>query len=162
MTLRPNIASRPVVVAQVAVAILIAIKIYLAIFMPPIGDEAYYWIWGQKLGWSYFDHPPLHAWLLRVTSIFGWNLFGLRILTWLSLAGALWIFWDWAKRLRPEDPGAWFWPSAAIYLASPLFFLMSTVAFHDHLLIFLCLASLHLFLRFAETWEAHRRGYGLL
>jgi 4-amino-4-deoxy-L-arabinose transferase-like glycosyltransferase len=161
-TARTGITVRPVRFAPIAFFVLLAIKLYISVTAPPIGDEAYYWIWGQKLGWSYFDHPPLHAWLLHLASIFGWNLFGLRILTWLTFAGTLWIFWDWAKRLRPEDPGAWFWPSAAIYLASPLFFLMSTVAFHDHLLIFLCLAAVHLFLRFAETWETRRQGYGWL
>jgi hypothetical protein len=27
--------------------------------MNPIGDEAYYWLWGQHMALSYFDHPPL-------------------------------------------------------------------------------------------------------
>ena len=163
MTDRPGIANRPVVIAQVAVALLLAVKLYFSIFTPPIGDEAYYWMWGQHLGWSYFDHPPLHAWLLRLVSlIFGWNLFSLRLLTWLTFGGTLWIFWSWAKRLKPEDPAAWFWPSTAIYLASPLFFLMSSIAFHDHLLIFLCLASVHLFLLFAEKWEASGKAWGWL
>ncbi len=128
--------------------------------MPPIGDEAYYWMWGQKPAWSYLDHPPLHAWLLHIVGlVLGWNLFSLRALTWLTLAGTLWIMWLWAKRLRPNDPGAWFWPTAAIYLASPLFFIMSAISFHDHLLIFLCLLTAHLFLVFAEQWEATGRGY---
>ena len=39
---------------------------------------------------------------------------------------------------------------------------MSSIAFHDHLLIFLCLASAHCFLMFAERWEADRRGLGWL
>ena len=59
--------ARPFVAAQVTVAILIALKLYFDIVTPPIGDEAYYWMWGQKLDWSYFDHPPLHAWLLRLS-----------------------------------------------------------------------------------------------
>ena len=155
MTEPRGVTARPVVVAQVFVAILVAIKVYLAIFMPPIGDEAYYWMWGQKLGWSYFDHPPLHPWMMRLMSLlFGWNLFSIRALTWLTLAGTLWIFWLWARRLKPEDPGAWFWPTTAIYLATPLFFLMSGISFHDHLLIFLCALTVHLFLVFAEKYEA--------
>ena len=156
---RPAVTERPFRLAQIAVAIILLFKIYLAFAGPPVGDEAYYWIWGQKLGWSYFDHPPLHAWLLRVVSVFGWNLFSLRLLTWLTLGGTLWIFWLWAKRLKPEDPAAWFWPTAAIYLASPVFFWTSGISFHDHLLTFLCIASASVFLRFAETWEATGKGW---
>jgi 4-amino-4-deoxy-L-arabinose transferase-like glycosyltransferase len=153
----------PVRVAQIAFAVLLATKIYLAATAPPVGDEAYYWMWGQKLGWSYLDHPPLHAWLLRLVSmVFGWNLFSLRSLTWVTLGGTLWIFWLWAKRLQPENPGAWFWPSAAIYLATPLFYIMSGISFHDHLLIFLCIAAGHLFLVFAEKWEASGKGFAWL
>jgi 4-amino-4-deoxy-L-arabinose transferase-like glycosyltransferase len=147
--------SRPLWAAQAAVVLLLADKLYLTFAAPPIGDEAYYWMWGQKLDWSYFDHPPMHAWLLRAASLFGWNHFALRVLTWLTLSGTLWIFWLWARRLRPEDPAAWWWPSAAIYLASPLFFLMGSVAFHDHLLIFLTVLAAHCFLMLAE-----RRGSG--
>ena len=159
-TERSPVVMRPATIAQIAVLLLLAIKLYLSISAPPIGDEAYYWMWGQKLGWSYFDHPPLHAWLLRLMgTIFGWNLFSLRILTWATLIGAAAIFWSWAKRLQPDDPGAWFWPSAAIFLASPLFLLMSSIAFHDHLLIFLCLLSAHLFLLFTEKWVATGRGF---
>ena len=159
MTRPAGVAARPVRVAQIAVAAFLAIKVALAATAPPVGDEAYYWMWGQKLAWSYFDHPPLHAWLLRLVSmVLGWNLFSLRALTWLTLGGTLWIFWDWARRLKPDDPGAWFWPSAAIYLASPLFFLMSGLSFHDHLLIFLCIAASHLVLVFAERWEAGGSG----
>lgn len=161
--LRPSVADRPVRFAQAAFAILLLIKIYLEFAAAPVGDEAYYWMWGQKLAWSYFDHPPLHAWLLRLMDLlFGWNLFALRALTWLTFGGTLWIFWDWARRLKPDDPQAWFWPSAAIYLASPLFFLMSSIAFHDHLLIFLCIATAHLFLVFAEKYEATGKASGWL
>jgi 4-amino-4-deoxy-L-arabinose transferase-like glycosyltransferase len=152
------VVSRPVRLAQVTVVLLLAAKLWLSAAAPPIGDEAYYWMWGQKLGWSYLDHPPLHAWLMRAMSAFGWNYFSLRALTWLTLAGTFWIFWLWAKRLKPEDPAAWWWPTTAIYLATPLFFAMSSIAFHDHPLIFLCLASAHGFLVFAEKWEAERSG----
>lgn len=156
------VVARPVRLAQAAVAILLLLRLWLSVMAPPIGDEAYYWMWGQKPGWSYLDHPPLHAWLLGAVGTLGWNVVTLRGLTWLTLAGTLWIGWLWARRLQPDDPGAWWWPSAALYLATPLFFTMTWLAFHDHLLIFLSLASAHCFLRFAERWEADRRGTGWL
>jgi hypothetical protein len=138
----------------------LAIKVVMSVVMNPIGDEAYYWLWGQHLDLSYFDHPPLHAWLLRlVDAIFGWNLPSLRLLTWMSFAATLAIFWHWARRLAPEAPFQHFWRMLCIYLASPLFLGMSTIAFNDHLMIALCLGSAHFMLLFAERWEAGHQGY---
>jgi 4-amino-4-deoxy-L-arabinose transferase-like glycosyltransferase len=35
-------------------------------------QEAYYWEWSRRLAASYFDHPPLAAWTIRLaTSLFG-------------------------------------------------------------------------------------------
>lgn len=144
----------------VATGAFIAIKLWIFLVMPPIGDEAYYWIWGQHPALSYFDHPPLHAWLLGLMSqLTGWNLIGLRALTWVTLASTAWIFWYWAKRLSPADPALYFWRSSAIYLASPLFLAMGSIAFHDHLLIALCLAAGHFMLVFAERFERDGTGF---
>jgi len=53
-------------------------------------DESYYWIWSRYLDWGYYDHPPLVAWMIRLsTEIFGVNKFGLRfpaVLAWLTTA----------------------------------------------------------------------------
>ncbi|MGW8247045.1 MAG: glycosyltransferase family 39 protein [Acidiferrobacterales bacterium] len=53
-------------------------------------DESYYWIWSRYLDWGYYDHPPLVAWMIRLTTeIFGINKFGLRlpaVLSWLVTA----------------------------------------------------------------------------
>ncbi len=32
-------------------------------------DEAYYWVWSQHLQLSYFDHPPMIAWLIRIVTL---------------------------------------------------------------------------------------------
>jgi len=31
-------------------------------------DEAYYWVWSKHLQLSYFDHPPMIAWLIRMVT----------------------------------------------------------------------------------------------
>lgn len=59
------LTSQNVLFAQIVVGVFLLVKIYIVFNAPPVGDEAYYWMWSQKLGLSYFDHPPLHAWLLR-------------------------------------------------------------------------------------------------
>ncbi len=42
---------------------LIVAKTLIAFFVPVVGDESYYWYWGQNLQLSYFDHPPMVSWL---------------------------------------------------------------------------------------------------
>ncbi len=38
----------------------------------PLGNgEAYYYSWSRFLDWSYYDHPPLVAWMVRVTTLAG-------------------------------------------------------------------------------------------
>ena len=45
-----------------------------------IPDEAYYWKYTQHMDLSFFDHPPMVAWLIWLgTTIFGHNEFGVRI-----------------------------------------------------------------------------------
>ncbi|MDQ3185795.1 MAG: glycosyltransferase family 39 protein, partial [Pseudomonadota bacterium] len=45
-----------------------------------IPDEAYYWNYAQHMDLSFYDHPPMVAWLIWLgTAIFGDNEFGVRI-----------------------------------------------------------------------------------
>jgi len=59
-------------------------------------DEAYYWVWSQRLQWGYFDHPPLIAWLIRpFTELFGNSIIVVRlpaVLTWLVSSGIAYLF----------------------------------------------------------------------
>ncbi len=44
----------------------------LCITRLPLGNgEAYYYTWSRFLDWSYYDHPPLVAWMVRATTMFG-------------------------------------------------------------------------------------------
>ncbi|ABI58741.1 glycosyltransferase family 39 protein [Nitrosomonas eutropha] len=45
-----------------------------------IPDEAYYWQYAQHMDLSFFDHPPMVAWLIWLgTALAGQNEFGVRI-----------------------------------------------------------------------------------
>lgn len=143
---------------QAIAVFFLAIKIVYVFRVGPIMDEAYYWMWGQHPGLSYFDHPPLQAWLLGVSdALFGRSLFGLRWMTLATLGGIFWIFHLWAKRLAGEAWQTLFWPGIVIYLASPTFGYFTSLAFHDYLLLFLCLASGHFFLNFLTAADAGDR-----
>ena len=47
-------------------AILI-INILQAVFTPLLNDEAYYWVYSQNMDWGYLDHPPLIAFLIKLS-----------------------------------------------------------------------------------------------
>jgi 4-amino-4-deoxy-L-arabinose transferase-like glycosyltransferase len=56
-------------------------------------DEAYYWVWSQRLAWGYFDHPPGVAFLIRLfTSLLGNHPWALRlpaVTAWLVCGGVI-------------------------------------------------------------------------
>lgn len=140
-----------------------ALRLFFDINAPPMGDEAYYWMWGQRLGWSYFDHPPLDAWLQAgMAAIFGWSTLSLRLLTWLTLAGTLAVLWAWARRMAPERGRDLFWRTAAILLTMPVVALFTFAAFHDHLLVFFAVLSLFALWRFVGSWETNTGGVRFL
>lgn len=152
-----------IVLLRLVFVYLIALRFWFDLSVPPMGDEAYYWMWGQHLSWSYFDHPPLDGWLQGlVAALFGWSNLSVRLLTWLTLGGTLWIFWRWSARLAPDDRSDWFWHTAVIYLCIPVIYVMSSFAFHDHLLLFFAVASAYVFHGFAGDWEDGRRAWGKL
>lgn len=52
----------------------------LAAWVPPFDDELYYWCWSKEPQLSYFDHPPLVAYLIRgSTAVFGDSLAAVRL-----------------------------------------------------------------------------------
>ena len=62
-------------------------------------DETYYWYWAQNPNLSYFDHPPMVAWLIAAgTALFGNGEFGVRVFASLCGAGATWFVFDAASR----------------------------------------------------------------
>ncbi|WP_223475776.1 ArnT family glycosyltransferase [Oricola indica] len=131
---------------------LLALKGVQVFAAAPTADEAYYWLWGQHLDWSYYDHPPLAAWLQGLSaSLFGWNLFALRATTLLSFAGSLWILWFWSRRLagREDAPRA-FLAGLVVWLSMPILMRFQSLAHQDHLLIFFGLVAAHFWALFIE------------
>ncbi|RYE88636.1 MAG: hypothetical protein EOP19_00740 [Hyphomicrobiales bacterium] len=155
--------TRSLRIMQAVVLVLLGLKVWFDVAVPPMGDESYYWMWGQRLELSYFDHPPLHGWLLGLAEkVVGWHWWSVRALTWVCLAATLWVFWAWARRIMPDDPRQYFWRTTTLYLATPIFWLMTTMAFNDYLLIALGFGSAHFFLVFLTDWEAGHRRHGAL
>jgi dolichol-phosphate mannosyltransferase len=65
-----------------------AVGLWLCLTMPVFAQESYYWSYSQHPDLSYFDHPPMVAWLIWLgTAVFGHGALGIRIGTLLCGVG---------------------------------------------------------------------------
>lgn len=61
------------------IAAMVALRCLVARHVDLETDEAYYWLWSRHLAISYYDHPPMIAYLIRLgTALFGDTVFGVR------------------------------------------------------------------------------------
>ena len=79
--------------------LIILIKILYIVFSNPLPDEAYYWLWSNRVALSYFDHPPLLAWVqVFLLSHFESNYFAISTLN-VSLGIVMAIMMAWQKHM---------------------------------------------------------------
>ncbi|MBP5708834.1 MAG: glycosyltransferase family 39 protein [Bacteroidales bacterium] len=77
------------------------INIIQALVMDVISDESYYGLYGKYLDWGYFDHPPMVAlWVAISSFLFKGNL-SIRFLTVLMQPLTLFFVW---KTIDHENP----------------------------------------------------------
>lgn len=68
-------------------------------------DEAYYWVWSKNLQLSYFDHPPMIAYLIRLTTLFSDKEFFIRLVGVLCGTTTIIFMYKTAKRLFGQTSG---------------------------------------------------------
>jgi len=83
-------------------AVWFIINMIQAICMEIMSDEAYYGLYAANLDWGYYDHPPMVALLIRISSfIFSGNL-SIRFMTVILQVTALFLVWKTLDR-RDHD-----------------------------------------------------------
>jgi 4-amino-4-deoxy-L-arabinose transferase-like glycosyltransferase len=92
--------------------------------LPLANGEAYYATWSRFLDWSYYDHPPLIAWMVRLTTALGTSSASVRLGPVLCAAAFGLLFYRLAERF--------FGPRAALLslllvTAIPVFLISSIV-----------------------------------
>ena len=71
------------------IAAMVVLRCYVARHTNLETDEAYYWLWSRHLAISYYDHPPMIAYLVRLgTALFGDTVFGVRSMAIASMIAA--------------------------------------------------------------------------
>jgi 4-amino-4-deoxy-L-arabinose transferase-like glycosyltransferase len=108
-------------------------------------QEAYYWLWGQRLDWSYYDHAPLAAWTIRALGEpFGTSERAIRLAAALHSALFSLFFFLTARRLL-GGRGAFL--CVALALATPLFSLGQVVITPDGPLLSMWAAAMYFTVR---------------
>ena len=81
---------REIEYAFIIIALTMIVKLLCIGSNDLLGEESYYWNYSNHLDFSYLDHPPMVAILIKLfTTLFGMNEFGMRIgsiVCWLATA----------------------------------------------------------------------------
>ncbi|MBN9000455.1 MAG: glycosyltransferase family 39 protein, partial [Rhizobiales bacterium] len=110
-------------------------------------DEAQYWAWAQELDFGYYSKPPLLAWLIAATTIFGDTPFFVRLASPVLHCATALILYGLGKRLVTPRAGL---VSALIWLTMPGVSLSSHIISTDVPLLFFWSLALFAFARFME------------
>ncbi len=71
--------------------ILVVFRLFLSVYLDLTPDESYYWELSRRLDWSYFDHPPMVAWLIAIfRGLLGDSQLHIRLISVLGSAFAGW------------------------------------------------------------------------
>jgi 4-amino-4-deoxy-L-arabinose transferase-like glycosyltransferase len=56
----------------ILIILFLVLRLVTASLLELGNDEAYYWLYSQDLRWNYFDHPPMVAAWVRLSTLNGW------------------------------------------------------------------------------------------
>ena len=87
--------------------------------------ESYYYVWSRFLDWSYYDHPPMVAWMTRLTTLAGDSPFAVRIGSVLAAALFQALLYRVAARMFSARAG---FVAVAIVTMLPAFLMTSFLA----------------------------------
>ncbi|RDY59501.1 ArnT family glycosyltransferase [Flagellimonas nanhaiensis] len=87
-------------VLLVALFILNLVQSY---FTELIYDEAYYWYYAKDLAWGYFDHPPMVAFLIKLSSLFFNGELGVRFMSCVLSVGTYILLWELIDNPKKKD-----------------------------------------------------------
>lgn len=144
-------------VLLLAFYLLLRLAFWLLAFPNP--DEAYYWLWGQHPALSYYDHPPLLAWVQgSFTALLGQSFFTLRLPNLLANSALLYTYYRFVRYLYGADWRQAFGKVVLALLAAPLYFLFLALAWPDALMITAVLAACFWFVTFLDSYTTDGRG----
>jgi undecaprenyl-diphosphatase len=109
-------------------------------------DEAYYWQWAQHLALSYYDHPPMVAYLVALTTkVVGNSPFGVRCFNIVLMPCMSVLVYRITLQIYKNQASATF--ALVIFNLLPIFFLGSLLIAPDTPMLFCYILGLYLFIQ---------------
>ncbi len=115
---------------------ILTLLVWLVFQLQLFGDEAFYWLEGQNLAWSYAELPGWTAWMIRLgTEVFGNNYFAVRVISFTGFLSILWVI----HTLNRQQ----IWQNLSLILSVPIAAVIATMALPDIWLLFFVLWSIY-------------------
>ncbi|RME93760.1 MAG: hypothetical protein D6772_15555, partial [Bacteroidetes bacterium] len=86
-----------------ALGLVVLLRFLLTQQMGLMPQDAYYFFYGKHLALSYFDHPPMIAYLLRgFTELFGQSVGVIKLADFVVTAGSIALCYQLAQKFLPR------------------------------------------------------------
>lgn len=119
-------------IAFLLVAAVAILNLFYNAYLPIHPDEAYYWYWSQRLELGYFDHPPMIAYLIKLTTLFSDHVFFIRLVAVLSIIFSSYFIYQLTARIADERAAL---IALVLYLTLPVTQLSATITTPDSALL---------------------------
>src|SRR6476469_136725 len=145
-----------------AIILLAFLRLVSASLIDLSPQEAYYWNYARHPALSYFDHPPVVAWLIGAGQfVLGKTELGVRIGGFLLTLLSTWLLYTLGQLWFSRRAGLW---AALLFQLLPLFFVYGVLITPDVPLTFFWLLTLYLFsiaVREQQKWAWYLAGTAL-
>ena len=89
--------------AKATIALLI-IRIATIFFMGTMPQDAYYFFYAENLALSYFDHPPMIGWMLRLfTTLFGKSIYAVHFADFIVTLATVFVVYKLSLRILSKQ-----------------------------------------------------------
>lgn len=114
------------------VAAVVILNLFYNAYLPIHPDEAYYWYWSQRLELGYFDHPPLIAYLIKLSTLFSDHVFFIRLVAIFSVTISAFFIYRLTERIGDAHAAM---IATALYLSLPVTQISATITTPDSALL---------------------------
>jgi undecaprenyl-diphosphatase len=88
------------------VALVVLWKLFLSAALQLHPDEAYYWLWSKRLDLGYFDHSPMVAYFIKLTTFFSDSELAVRFSSIIALLILSVLMWNFTKKMFGQTAAA--------------------------------------------------------